>query len=46
MANTRTMSLRIPDALRTRIEQAAKDDGRTVSNWLCWVAQQALEGKK
>lgn len=46
MANTRTKSVRIPDDLRARIEQAAKDDGRTVSNWLCWVATQALEGKK
>jgi uncharacterized protein (DUF1778 family) len=40
MAKSGWIQIRVSDELKAAIDQAAKRDGRTVSNWLIWLASQ------
>ena len=42
-AGTARLTLRLPDALKTRIETAAAHDGTSVNTWLVRVASRALD---
>jgi uncharacterized protein (DUF1778 family) len=38
MAKSGWIQIRVTEELKASIDQAAKRDGRTVSNWLIWLA--------
>jgi len=42
---TEYISIRIPKEDKERLKQAAKDNGRTVSNYVLWIIQEKLNRK-
>jgi len=43
---TEYISIRIPKEDKEKLKQAAKENGRTVSNFVLWTIQEKLNRKK